>query len=178
VVVTALLLHASMTTMIHALQNAACPKCVMAETGWTSRRGPLVQFTEDRERSVKYLIFFGCCVSAGISCLIFFSMLGSGFFNVPGIEVNIGVIAQTGLCMLALSVVAALRQWNLKSADLVILPIMLVAILSFAFTAMATHNAAVSSWIGALHIALAVVGMWWLHKRNLSKTPGQFDAVS
>lgn len=149
----------------------------MAETGWTFRRGPLVQFTEDRERNVKYLIFFGCSVSAGISSLIFFSVLGSGFFKVPDIEVNIGVVAQTGLCMFALSIMAALRQWNLRSADLVILPIMLAAILSFAFTAMATHNAVVSSWIGALHIALAVAGMWWLHKRNVSKTPGQFDAV-
>jgi len=177
VVATALLLHALMITMIPALQNAACPKCVMAETGWTSRRGPLVQFTEDRERAVKHLIFFGCCLSAGISCLIFFSLLGSGFFKVPGIEVNLGVIAQTGLGMFALSITAALRQWKLKSADLVILPIMLAAILSFAFTAMATHNAVVSSWIGALHIGLAMVGMWWLHRRNVYKTPGQFDAA-
>lgn len=108
---------------------------------------------------MKYLIFVGCCLSAAISFLILFCGLGSGFFKVPGIEVNIGVIAQTGVCMLALSIMAAIRQWNLRSADLVILPIMLAAILSFAFTVIATHNAVVSSWIGALHIALATVGM-------------------
>ena len=124
---------------------------------------------------MKYLIFVGCGISAAISLLIVFALLNSGFFWTPGIDVNIGVIAQTGVCMLALSIMAALRQWSLKSADLVILPIMLVAILSFAFTFMATHNATVSSWFGAVHIGVSALGMWWLHKRNINNLPGQFE---
>jgi hypothetical protein len=126
---------------------------------------------------LKYIILGGCCLSALISCLILFFVLASGFFSNPGSEVNIGVIAQTGAFMLALSLMAASRQWALRSADLVILPIMLVAILSFAFTVMATHNSVVSSWIGALHIAVAMIGGLCLHKRNASKIPGQFDVV-
>ena len=112
-------------------------------------------------------------MSAVISVLLLCAVLASGFFDRSDVEINIGVIASTGLFMLALSIMAAFRQWRLRSADLVILPIILCAALALAFTAATTHSASASSWFGAAHIAISFAGMLWLHKRNATHGTGR-----
>ena len=115
---------------------------------------------------MKYIIFGCCCMSAFISALLLCAVLASGFLGRSDIEINIGVIASTGLFMLILSIMAALRQWRLRSADIVILPIVLGGALGLAFTAATTHTASVSNWFGAAHIAISIAGMLLLHRRN------------
>lgn len=126
---------------------------------------------------MKYIIFVGCCISATISAILLLAGLGSGYFARSDVEINLGVIASTGAFMLALSVMAALRQWNLRSADLVILPIVLIAVLLLGFTYAATHDTVIANWFGTAHIAAAIFGMWWLHRRNANRQTRQHESL-